>query len=254
MRLPLLTLCLLALPATSSAKEFSIGNRDVHGLIAAIHESNQRPGPHRIRLYPGGIYTLQSTDEQRLGLPAIRSQLRIDGRGAEIRRYSDASMTLLEVTETGRLQLHRLTLAEGSLGAIRNRGELRLDEVSITDSSSENARGIVLNYGHLTVHNSLFAYNHVKDLGRSCGVLINLGRLDIHNSRFEHNAVNLSQPMLAAGAILNLGVLNAENLQFDENVIIDPTGDLAYHPVVNLDSGSISGLPAQYIVDERIGR
>lgn len=252
MRLSILIASIFTLTSTAHGKDYSIANRDVDGLIDAINDANRTAGPHRVQLYPGGIYTLQTTDSQKLGLPAIRTNLRIEGRGAEIRRYTDALMTFLEVAESGKLTLKRLTLAEASLGVLRNRGEARLDEVTITDSTSESARGIVLNYGRLIVHNSLFGFNGVKDLGRNCGVVINLGRLDIADSRFEHNAVNLSQPMLAAGAILNLGQLNAKNLSFQSNVIIDPTGDQAYHAVVNLDSGSFKGIQPKYVIDERM--
>ena len=251
MRPSIIMLGLLCLPALAYSKDYSIGNRDVRGLITAIQEANQHPGPHRIQLYPGGIYTLQAADTGNLGLPRLNGQIRIQGRGAEIRRYSNERMTLIEVGDAGRVGLSNLTLAEGSLGAIRNRGQLLLDGVKITDSSSEQARGIVLNYGQLRVKDSLFGYNQVKDLGRDCGVLINMGQLDIENSVFEYNTLLRNQPAVAAGAVLNFGRLRASNLTFTQNVVSDPSGDVAYNAVVNLDSGSFQGLEPQHVINER---
>ena len=251
MRPSILVIVLLFLPSFAPAKDYSIGNRDVRALAAAIEDANQIAGPHRIRLHPGGIYTLQAVSKGNLGLPRLNNQIRIDGRGAEIRRYSDERMTLIEVGDAGRVSLYNLTLAEGSLGAIRNRGELLLDGISITDSSSEQARGIVLNYGRMRVKDSLFGYNRVTDHGRDCGVLINLGHLEIENSEFMYNSLSRSQPAVAAGAVLNFGRLKASNLTFSKNRVSDPSGALTYQAVVNLDSGSFQGLEPGYVIDER---
>lgn len=253
MRLPTLSLLAVALlaPAAAKADEFVIGNRDVPALIRALQNANSSPGPHVIHLHPGGLYTLQLTDSANLGLPAIRSEIRIEGHGAEIRRYSEHRMTLLEVAEGGRGHLLDTTLAEGSLGALRNRGQLTLDRVSITDSSADSARAIVLNYGDLRIRESLIGYNHVRGMGRDCGIVLNLGRLEIRQSRFVENAVTRTAPeAAAAGAILNFGQVTADRLEFSNNEIQDPFGGLAFSAVVNLDSGQVEGLDPATVIYE----
>ncbi len=81
MRIRLVLPLLLVLPAFSAAhaEDFEIKDRDVAALVTALQKSNETPGPHRIRLAAGGIYTLQSTVSAGLGLPALRGEIEIDG-------------------------------------------------------------------------------------------------------------------------------------------------------------------------------
>lgn len=251
MRLPACLLLAALLPLPAHATEFRIGNRDVPALIAALQQANRTPGPHRIHLFPGGIYTLQLTDSAGLGLPPIQGELSIEGNKAEIRRYSNTRMTLLEVAAGGRATINDLTLAEGSLGALRNRGELVLNRVSITDSDADDARAIVLNYGELSLRDSLIGYNQIRKVGRDCGIVINLGELDMRDSRIVGNTVSRSAPeAAAAGAVLNFGKLRADRIQFADNDVADPFGGLAFSAVLNLDSGQVKGLDPGSVLNE----
>jgi hypothetical protein len=237
-----LVLLLLAVSSPAAAETFRIGNRDVPALVRALQTANQTPGPHRIELHPGGIYTLELTDSNGVGLPPLRTRITLAGNGAEIRRYSAARMTLLEVAEGGEARIEALTLAEGSHGAIRNRGRLVLDKVAITDSGSEGAQGIVLNYGRLTLEDCLIGYNQVHKAGRDAGIIYNLGQLTLRRSRFVGNTLTRRGPDPAAAAVLNQGELNADSVEFVANAINDPFEGLAFTAVLNLDNGRASGL------------
>lgn len=243
-------LLLAAAPTLAAAETFRIGDRDVPALVRALQTANQSPGPHRIELHPGGIYTLELTDSAGLGLPALRSRITLAGNGAEIRRYSNARMTLLEVAEGGDAVIEDLTLAEGSYGALRNRGTLRLDGVAITDSGNDGAQGIVLNYGKLALHDCLVGYNQVHKAGRDAGIIYNLGTLELKHSRFVGNTLTRRSADPAAAAVLNQGELKAVEVEFVANAIEDAFDGLAFAAVLNLDNGRASGLKPGQILDE----
>lgn len=251
MRTCLPLLLLLAPLASANATDFRIGNRDVPALIRAIQTANQTPGPHRIELHPGGIYTLELTDSEGLGLPPLRSHITLAGNGAEIRRYSNARMTLLEVASGGTARIEALTLAEGSYGAIRNRGTLEMHRVSVTDSGNEGARAIVLNYGALTLDQCLIGYNQIRHAGRDSGIVVNLGTLVMRGARFVGNTVTRRGPdPAAAAAVLNQGELRADGVEFSANEVDDAFGGLAFAAVLNLDNGIVHGLSPGEVISE----
>jgi hypothetical protein len=245
-----LSLALACLPA--AAAEFHIANRDSDGLSAAIEAANRQPGIHRIVLAEGGIYTLDAARPGALGLPSLRGRIEIDGRGAEIRRYSDASLTLLEVASSGEATLRNLTLAEGSLGAVRNFGRLMLDRVQVTDNAGEAARAIIVNHGQLRLDGSLIGYNAIHGAGRDAGTVLNFGLLEIVDTRFEANSLSRRYPSLAAaGAVLNHGELRLGGLAVEGNRIIDEWDGLATPAILNLDGGTVEGEAADLVRDER---
>jgi len=258
LRLPLLCMWIVLLPGLSAAAAaddtIRIADRDTAALIRAIEQANLATGPTRIALAAGGLYTLDAAQPGQLGLPAIRGRLAIDGHGAEIRRYSPASMTLLEIAPGADVELSRLTLAEGSLGAIRNRGRLRLQSVVVSDSTGEALRGIVVNHGDMQASDSVFAWNRVEAGGRDIGTIINHGRLELRRSSITDNRLSRQFGTLAAaGAVLNFGALRLDDVDVGRNAIDDELGGLAYPAVVNLDSGRINGtvIPGQ-VFEERL--
>lgn len=251
MRPSLFALLLLAPLSLCHAADFSIGNRDVPALIRALQTAAQTPGPHRISLHPGGIYTLVHTDSTGLGLPPLRGKITLAGNGAEIRRYSNERMTLIEVAAGAEARIESLTLAEGSSGAIRNRGSLLLDKVSITDSGNDGARAIVLNYGDLQLTDCLIGYNQIRQAGRDAGIVYNLGTLVLRGARFIGNSVTRrNEHSVAAAAVLNQGKLRAERVEFAENAIDDSFGGLAFAAVLNLDNGTVQGLSPGDVISE----
>jgi hypothetical protein len=251
MRHSLLALLLLSCAVPAHSADVFVQNRDSHGLVRAIESANLSPGVTRIRLAPGGIYTLGEVLPGRLGLPVIRGTLQIEGNDAEIRRYSTEAMTLLEVAAGAELSIERLTLAEGSLGAIRNHGKLSLDQVVISDSSAESLRGIVVNHGELLARHCTIAWNRIEGGGRDVGTVINHGRMHLVDSLIADNILSRRHASLAAaGAILNHGVLTLETADILRNQILDDLGGLAFPAVVNLHGGAVDGRMLGLVLDE----
>jgi hypothetical protein len=130
-----------------------------------------------IRLAKNGLYTLRDAPRDATSyLPPIRGDLRIEGNGAEIRRYADGRRTLLEIAAGADVRLEHLALSEGSDGAIRNFGKLRLDAVKVTDSTGAGTPAIVLNYGVLEARDSEIAYNLLPTSTATLGTVLNYGR------------------------------------------------------------------------------
>jgi hypothetical protein len=233
------------------AADFEIGDRDVAALVQALQESAQTPEADRIRLAWGGIYTLAEADSAGLGLPTLQGEIHIEGNGAEIRRYADAPMALLEVAEGARVFIDKLTLAEGNLGALRNRGELTLQRVAIIDSSHRDTGAIVFNTGHLILRDSLIGWNQLSAREGDSGLIENRGRLEMSGARIVGNSVSrASERMSGAAAVLNSGELSADATDFQANDLIDPYGGLSFHAVLNAGGGTAQGLLPTTLIAE----
>lgn len=252
MRVSALACVLLACTATPlHAADVEIANRDTQGLLRAIQAAADHPGqPHRILLAPEGLYTISEAQAGQLGLPALRGSLRIDGRGAELRRYSDEAMTLIQVDPGADVLITGLTLAEGSLGAIRNLGNLTLDNVVISDNSGEAARAIVLNHGELSIRDSRIAHNQVHSAGRDAGTIINFGSLSLSRSQIDGNTLSRRYPSLATAAVLNHGRLRLDAVGFSENDVTDGYGGLSSGTILNLVGGQVQGAGEIEVAEE----
>ena len=232
-----LSSALLALPA--SAEVFRVGSRDTQGLVQAIRAANATPGRHVLELEPGGIYALgipAGTD----ALPPVTGTLVIEGRGAEIRRYSDARTALLEVAPRGALTLRDLTLAEGSRGALRNFGRLRLERCNVVDSTSTDSPAIVMNIGHFEADDSMIGFNQILGGGRDTATVLNLGRMRLVDSRIEGNTVSRRYPTLVGVAgVLNYGSLTLRNTPLAGNAVLDTLDGLRHAGVVLAGGGEL---------------
>ena len=148
----------------------------------------------------------------------------------------------------GEVMLQDLSLAEGSNGAIRNFGELRLQSSRVIDSTGSRISAIVLNHGELFAKDSEFAYNALDDSLRDAGTVLNYGKLRLDNSRIHDNRVQQARPGVgAAGAILNMGEVRMQATRLDNNVAgeAEQPGWLRFDGVLNLGNGRVEGeLPA----------
>ena len=244
-------LCFALMPLAAHADDYQIDNRDEPGLIRALQQSALTPGPDRIILAAGGIYTLEHTDSAGLGLPALRGELVIEGNGAEIRRYTSEPMTLLEVAKGAEVTIRQLTLAEGSLGALRNYGTLTLENVAITDSVNDRTDAIVWNEGTLRLRDSLIGYNQLHGDGAGHGIVVNLGQLDLQRTQVIGNLIKRrTQDVEIAATVVNRGEMTAIASEFSTNHFSDPFGSLRFSSVLNLAGGTASGLAPRELMVE----
>ena len=249
---PLYLLLAAATVLTGCGRTTDIANLDTDALVRAIEAANASPGPDVIRLAPRGLYTLRSAAGEHVFLPPIRGELRIEGQGAEIRNYMvDGQRALLEVVAGADVHLDDLSLSEGSDGAIRNFGTLRLDHVRITDSTGAGAQAIVLNHGLLEARDSEIAYNLLPTSRRDAGTVLNYGQLRLRDTAIHDNVAQRRFDSLAvAGAVLNLGTFETRATRIADNVAVDGEGNdaLAFPAVLNLGNGVVEGdLPRELV-------
>jgi len=167
MRDAALCICLAVwLPTTAAeAADFHCAAGDVPCLIQAIRDANGNGEANVIRL-EAGTYSLTAVDhgsfESYTGLPAIIGSLAIVGAGADQtiieRDPLSPDFRLFEVTQTGRLDIERLTLARGfvlaSGGAVTSLGTLRIRNAIVRDNSAERFGAIWASNGDLTLIDS----------------------------------------------------------------------------------------------------
>lgn len=241
----LATLLAASLSLAGCGRDTEIGNLDTAGLIRAIQAANDSPGPDVIRLAPNGLYTL--TDAPRdatTWLPPIRGELRIEGNGAEIRRYADGQRALLRIEPGADVHLESLALSEGSDGAIHNFGTLRLHAVRVTDSTGHATPAIVLNHGLLEARDSEIAYNVLSTAPRDAGTVLNFGQLRLRDTAIHDNVAQRRYGSLAvAGAVLNLGTMETRSTRIADNETSGETGGgaLSFPAVLNLGNGVVEG-------------
>lgn len=243
--------CLLLigmLMLSGCSTEIEVANNDSKALIDAIRTSNSTPGGERITLARRGLYVLTDPADLGLLLPAISGKLTIDGNGAEIRSYASGPVALLEVGVKGEVTLRNLSLAEGTHGAIRNFGKLKLESTRVVDSTGTRVSAIVLNHGRLIARDSELAYNNLEASERDAGTVLNYGDLRLDNTRIHDNHVQRASPnLVAAGAVLNMGTLRLHAAQVENNSADDSRqssnqpGPLSFAGVLNLGNGRVEG-------------
>ena len=216
---------LVAAPAHSEV--ISVAARDAAGLVSAIERANEGPGLDVIELAPGALYTIsEPADRERaIALPVVRSAIRILGNGAEVRGYAEAPMQLLQVAESGSLRIEHLTLAEGTRGALENRGRLVLVHVQVVDHVAPGGTAIVANFGTIEATNSEIGYNQLSGAQRDAGVILNYGNLRLTDSSVAGNSVTRRfGTLVSASAVLNFGQARLVRVRVRGNAAEDGLG------------------------------
>ncbi len=239
-RLIFSSLLLIALPC--GAKNFTISNGDNIGLVKAITEANLSPEADTITLAKRGLYAISAPASRTSLLPLFRNTLTINGNGAEIRRYTNASVALVSTEKNSTIVLRQLILAEGSEGAILNYGDLLLDHVKVVDSNSGNARAIITNYGRLSLSNSELAYNQIPVRAHDAGVILNHGELSLSFSKIHNNTIRKDKnPLSFALGALNFGEIKINGLSIDGNDIDPELNPSQLAGIINIGNAKVFG-------------
>ena len=196
----LLLMVSIVLLTGACTREIAIADHDGPALVRALQAAQAGSGAQRIVLARRGSYVLSTPAEPGLLLPSVTGKLTIEGNGAEIRSYVDGDVALLEVGREGDVTVRDLVLAEGSDGAIRNFGNLRLVSTRVFDCTGNRASSIVLNRGRLSLEDSTVAYNSLYGDGRYSSMVLNYGELLLDKARLHDNVVTHG-----VDGVLNLG-------------------------------------------------
>ncbi|MGV9991355.1 hypothetical protein [Streptomyces sp. NPDC003374] len=198
----------------------------VRKLVKAINTANSSPGADTLRLARKCTYKLTSADTANPGngLPAISSEITIDGNGATITRAKSApDFRILLVAGTGTLTLNKATISGG--------------RATTTDCPLFPGQGTcgggILNLGTLTVNHSRVINNiATSDLFAEGGGIDNdgtatLNDTDVSGNTAEYTGTDLSGA--AGGAIANDGPLtvNCSYVHHNTVTVTPDTGSTA---------------------------
>lgn len=242
-RLPLVLTAAAVLAGCSAGTETDIANNDSAALVQAIRQANESPGRDTIRLARNGLYILGGEAEAGLLLPQVRDELTIEGNYAEIRGYSAKPAAILHIEDATKVNLRNLVVAEGTDGAVRNYGNLKLENVSIVDSSVRTFPAIVLNHGRIDAVDTEIAYNLLLGNRRDAGTVLNYGEMELESSSIHGNrAIGRDRMVAVAGGVLNFGAITARELLLEDNELPgDDVPSLSFGGILNLGNGHFSG-------------
>ena len=222
----------------TQARVYMVDNAEQ--LVAAIIASNETPEPDLIDMAQG-LYVLDQRSNYGAGIPPIVGDLHIRGNDSELRRYDSRDYELLNVAESGRLHLNRITLAEGSAGAITNQGMMTLRHVRIVDNSTaDRGDAVINNSGRLQLDNVVVGYNLVDAASGRASMVMNTGTLSMVDTRFVDNRLSTRHPEAnIACALINHG--RAELRRVSISGCLAEQLDLTSAPkaVLNAENGAV---------------
>jgi hypothetical protein len=155
----------------ATAPPVKIGPGDTAGLIQAIDQANSIGVPSIINLSPGVTYLLTAADNGTNGpngLPAILSNITINGNGAVIEAGGLTPFRILYVSSGADLVMADVTIEQGDStagGGVYNDGTLVLSNDMFTGNSATGNGGAVYNSGTLTQTGTIFSDNSAGGAG-----------------------------------------------------------------------------------------
>ena len=155
----------------TTAPPVNIAAGDVAGLIQALDNANSIAQPNVINLAPGATYLLTAPDNDTNGpngLPALLSNITINGNGAVIEAAGSTPFRLFTISSGANVVLDSLTIEQGSSdagGGIYNAGTLALNNDVLTGNSATGNGGAVYNDGTLTQSGTSFSNNSAGGAG-----------------------------------------------------------------------------------------
>jgi hypothetical protein len=225
---------------------------DVFELVDVINKANLAGGIHTIELAQGCTYELTWIEDQtngNNGLPAIGTQITINGNGATIIRAEDApKFRIFQVGTKANLTLNNLTIQNGYAdgsgpsnyedrgGAILNLGQLSVDSALITDNYAGYVGGI-FSLGSAQITKTTISHNNADHLTN--GILnAQAGVMEISYSTISENGL-----ITYGDAIWNNGILRVYNSTISDNagVGIENDKDAVGPGVVSLVYVTFSG-------------
>ncbi|MFC5819686.1 hypothetical protein [Nonomuraea harbinensis] len=209
-----------ALPADAATVSVRCSVSD---LVRAIRNANNSPGPDTLNLSHRCHYRLVRPDTANpaTGLPAITSDITINGNGAAITRVKTApAFRILLVAGTGTLTLNRITISGGRAtdcpgapappnppglvcgGGINNQGTLTVNHSRVIGNTATSGvfaeGGGIDSDGTATLYNTDVSYNTASYTGTdpsaaAGGGIANDGPMTVRHSRVTGNTVHVTR-------------------------------------------------------------
>jgi len=221
-------------------------------LVDAIHKANKNSVDDTLELAPGCTYELTWIEDMsngNNGLPAIVSNMTINGNGATIKRVENADhFRILQIGAKSTVTINDLTIQNGYAdgagptdyedkgGGILNRGILKANSVVITGNYAGYVGGLY-NTNSAEITKSTISHNNADSLTNGIFNGAN-GVMEITHSTISENGL-----ITYGDAIWNNGTLNVVNSTISDNQGVGIENDQTDpdNGVVTLSSVTFSG-------------
>ena len=224
------------------------------GQLRADCTAGNLSGPDTVSLPSNGSFTLTGIHNSQYGatgLPVINSAVTIAGNGSTIKRSTAAgtpNFRILAVDTSGNLTLQNVTIRSGNIAdwdggdgaGILNRGELSLQDSTVTYNNGHGGGGGITNSGTATISGSLIAYNGTEYYG---GGIDNSGTMTIIASTIQGN---WAWHAYGAGGILNTGTATLTNVTVTGNDGDYASGGIKNDEQMTLHNVTITGNDSDY--------
>jgi len=215
-------------------------------LVNAITAANTNgTSPDTICL-TNSTYTF-STAANSIALPSITTPITIIGNGAILERGSGApQFRLFNVTASGSLALHNLTLRNGSAsengGGILNAGTLILNGVTMSGHRARYGAAIYSDDGTVALTNVTFRANTATEQG--AGLFQRRGAVTVSGGLFDANIARYGSAIYVRGALSVTGVAFTNNVAVEEGAAI--YNENGNQSAVTVVGGLFTGNRARY--------
>jgi hypothetical protein len=213
-------LVLGTLALNANARDFKVPAKDADALVQAFVDAAAHPGPDRIILDFRGTYVLTRAHSALLALPPVTDEVKVLGRGSEIRVYSKQPLGLFRVTPTGQLQVFDLVIAGSSHTAMINQGSSQLTQVRFEDNFSRHLAAAIDNQGLLEMNDCSVSFNSAQGAGVVGGILNTGGFTAMGLAMSANQAVPGPRTRRAAAAVYNQGEMQLTDAKIDLNEVI----------------------------------
>lgn len=209
----LMQMGLAAAPSTAEAKQTINVPCSTTALITAINTANSA-GSGTLRLASSCTYLLTAAAESGRGpdgLPLIVGNIDlVGGRSTDIVRSSTApNFRIIEIAAGARLRVRNITISGGLTdatvpgndtggGILNSRGNLLLENVTVTGNVADNGAGISNDSGRVLAVRTLISANSGRPGGGGGGGVYNDGSLWLQDSILSGNRANTN-----GGAVYN---------------------------------------------------
>ncbi|TVR70010.1 MAG: hypothetical protein EA415_13535, partial [Sphaerobacteraceae bacterium] len=249
----LLALTVLVVHHTRAQTTITIDDGDVQALITAIEDANSSSGSATVELASSGDYELTAEytgdSSSGNGLPAITSQIIIQGNGATIRRVSDDdNFRIFEIAPDGSLHIEALTVSGGQTqsngGGFYNRGHLTLAASGVINNTALYGAGIAA-HDNATIEmiGTHISGNASSNEGGGIYVISN-STVEITDSVISGNTATFG---LGGGISVSEGEVDLIRSTLDGNAALVGGGIASSSSTVTLSNSTVSGNSATNI-------
>ena len=247
-------LALTMLVVHQSRAQTTIADGDVQALITAIEDANSSSGSVTIELASSGDYELTAEytgdSSSGNGLPAITSQITIEGNGATIRRVSDSdNFRIFAIGSDGDLDLEGVIVSGGQTqldggGIFNSQGNLTLTDSEIINNTALYGAGIAAHNNATIEIIDTHISGNASGYGGGGIYVISNSTVEVTDSVIDSNTATFGP---GGGIYVSQGEVDLIRSTLDGNAALDGGGIYSSSGTLTLSNSTVSGNSATNI-------